>query len=60
MAIAGGEGGGALTDPVTIVIALVSLVQLLTTKIDTLWIVLGAAVVPDTAASIGVVSLGPL
>jgi len=46
----------ALTDPVTVVIALVSLVLLLTTKIDTLWIILGAAVISLSASSVGVLS----
>jgi chromate transporter len=44
----------ALTDPVTVAIAAVSLVLLLTTKLDTLWIILGAAVISLTASSLGV------
>jgi chromate transporter len=46
----------ALTDPVTVVIAVVSLALLLTTKIDTLWIILGAAVISLSASSVGVLS----
>lgn len=45
----------ALTDPVTIVIAVVALGLLLATKLDTLWIILGAAVISLSAASVGVV-----
>ena len=44
----------ALTDPVTIAIAVVSLALLLTTKIDTLWNILGAAVISLSASSLGV------
>ena len=44
----------ALTDPITIVIAVVSLILLLTTKVDTLWLILGAAIVSLSASSIGV------
>jgi chromate transporter len=47
----------ALTDPVTVAIAVVTLVLLLVTKIDTLWIILSAAVISLSASSIGVVSL---
>jgi len=43
----------ALTDPVTVAIAVVSLALLLVTKIDTLWIILGAAVISLSASSIG-------
>jgi chromate transporter len=46
----------ALTDPVTVGIAVVSLVLLLVTHIDTLWIILGAAVISLSASSIGVLS----
>lgn len=46
----------ALTDPVTIAVAIVSLALLLTTKWDTLWIILGAAVCSLSAASLGIVS----
>ena len=46
----------ALTDPVTIGIAVISLALLLTTKWDTLWIILGAAVCSLSAASLGIVS----
>jgi chromate transporter len=44
------------TDPVTIGIAVVSLVLLLTTEIDTLWIILGAAMVSSSAASLGLIA----
>ena len=44
----------ALVDPVTIGIALVSLMLLLTTKLDTLWIISGASVVSLSAASLGI------
>jgi chromate transporter len=43
----------ALTDLTTVAIAVVSLIILLTTELDTLWIILGAAVVSFTAASLG-------
>jgi chromate transporter len=46
----------ALTDPATIAIALVSLVLLLLTEIDTLWIILGAAVISSSAASLGLIA----
>ena len=46
----------ALTDPVTIAIAAVSLVVLLTTEIDTLWLILGAAVISLSASSLGVLT----
>jgi chromate transporter len=46
----------ALTDPVTVGIAVVSLVLLLVTEIDTLWIILGAAGISLSASSIGVLS----
>ena len=45
-----------LTDPVTIGIALVSFGLLLTTKIDTLWIILGAAIVSLSATALGIVA----
>jgi chromate transporter len=46
----------AMTDPVTIGIAIVSLVLLLTTEIDTLWIILGAATISLSAASFGLIA----
>lgn len=46
----------ALIDPVTIGIAVVSLALLLATEIDTLWIILGAAVVSLSASSLGVLT----
>jgi chromate transporter len=46
----------ALTDSVTVAIAVVSLAFLLVTKIDSLWIILGAAVISLLASSIGVPS----
>ena len=45
----------ALTDWVTVAIASVSLVLLLTTELDTLWIILGAAVTSLSASSLGIV-----
>jgi chromate transporter len=39
----------ALTDPITIGIAILSLVLLLTTELDTLWIILGAAAISSSA-----------
>ena len=45
----------ALTDWVTIVSGAVSLVLLLTTELDTLWIILGAAVVSLSASSLGLI-----
>ena len=45
----------ALTDWVTIAIAAVSLVLLLTTELDTLWIILGAAVISLSASSLGLI-----
>lgn len=46
----------ALTDPVTVAIAAVSLVILLTTELDTLWLILGSAVVTLSASSLGVLT----
>ena len=46
----------ALTDPVKVAIAIISLALLFTTKLDTLWIILGAAVCSLSAASLGVLS----
>lgn len=46
----------ALTDPVTVAIAAASLVLLLTTEPDTLWLILGSAVVTLSASSLGVLS----
>jgi chromate transporter len=43
----------ALTDPVTIAIALVSLGLLLLAEIDTLWIILGASIVSLSASALG-------
>jgi chromate transporter len=45
----------ALTDWVTRVIAAVSLVLLLTTELDTLWIILGAAVISLSTSSLGLI-----
>lgn len=47
----------ALIDPVTIGIALVTVVLLFKTEIDTLWIVLGAGGVSAFASLIGVMSM---
>jgi chromate transporter len=49
-------GRDGLTGPITIAIATVCFVLLLTTKIDTLWMILGAALVSLTASSIGLVA----
>ncbi|HEY4043769.1 MAG TPA: chromate transporter [Rhodopila sp.] len=49
----------ALTNPITIAIAAVCLVLLLTTKIDTLWIILAAAVISLTASPLGVLTSVP-
>lgn len=46
----------ALTDPVTMAIAAVSLIVLLTTELDTLWLILGSASVSLTASSLGVLT----
>ena len=46
----------ALTDSITIAIAIISLALRFTTKLDTLWIILGAAVCSLSAASLGVLS----
>ena len=45
----------ALTDPVTIVIAVATVVLLLTTELDTLWMILGAAVISLSASSLGLI-----
>jgi chromate transporter len=44
-----------LTGPVTVGIALISFVLLLTTKLDTLWIIVGAALVSLSASSLGLI-----
>ena len=46
----------ALTDPITVGIAVVSLALLLVTKLDTFWIILGAATCSLSAAALGIVS----
>jgi chromate transporter len=48
----------ALTDPVTIAIAVVSLIILLTTELDTLWIILASAAVSLSASSFGLIARG--
>ena len=45
----------ALTDWVTIVIAAVSFVLLQTTKLDTLWIILGASIISLSASTLGLI-----
>lgn len=50
-------GRGALTDPVTVAIAVATIVLLLTTKLDTLWIILGAAVISLSASSLGILGV---
>jgi chromate transporter len=47
----------ALTDPVTIGIAAATVVLMLLTEADTLWIVLGACVLSLTASSFGLIHL---
>ena len=49
----------ALTDPVTVIIAALSLAVLLTTEVDTLWIILAAAVVTVSASAVGVLTSFP-
>jgi chromate transporter len=49
-------GREGLTGPITWAIAVVCLALLLTTKLDTLWMILGAAFVSLTASSIGLVA----
>ena len=46
----------ALTGEITVAIAVVSFILLLTTKLDTLWIILGAAVCSWLAASLGILT----
>lgn len=46
----------ALTDPVTVAIGAVSLVILMTTELDTLWLILGSAIVTLSASSLGVLT----
>jgi chromate transporter len=48
-------GRDALTDPLTIVIAVATLVLMLVSEIDTLWIILGAAVISLSASSLGLI-----
>jgi chromate transporter len=47
----------ALTDWLTVIIAVATIVLLLVSEIDTLWIILGAAVVSLAAASFGFIDL---
>jgi chromate transport protein ChrA len=49
-------GRDGLTGAITWAIAVVCFVLLLTTKIDTLWMILGAALVSLTASSIGLIA----
>jgi chromate transporter len=46
----------ALTGPVTVAIAAISFALLITTKLDTLWIILGAAVCSWSMASLGILT----
>ena len=46
-----------LTDVLTVAIAAASLILLFRTRIDTLWIIVGAAVVSLSASAVGVISL---
>ena len=48
-------GKDGVTGPVTVGIAVVSFVLLLTTKLDTLWIILGAALVSLSVSSLGLI-----
>jgi chromate transporter len=48
-------GRDGLTGPLTAGIALVSFALLITTKLDTLWIILGAALVSLSASSLGLI-----
>lgn len=50
-------GRDGLTGPATIGIAAASFVLLLTTKLDTLWIILGAALVSLSVSSLGLIQL---
>jgi chromate transporter len=49
-------GRDGLTGPVTWAIAAVCFVLLLTTRIDTLWMILGPALVSLTVSSVGLMS----
>lgn len=49
-------GRDALTNWVVVAIAAATLVLLLTTKIDTLWIISGAAIISLSAASLGILA----
>ena len=49
-------GRDGLTGPVTWAITVVCFVLRLTTKLDTLWMILGAALISLTASSIGLVA----
>jgi chromate transporter len=46
----------ALTDPVTVAIAAVSLLLLLATEVDTLWIILASAAASLSASSLGLIA----
>ena len=50
-------GRDGITGPATIGIAIICFVLLLATKLDTLWMILGAAVVSLTLSSVGLVAL---
>ena len=45
-------GISALTGPITVLIAVVTGVVMLTTKVDTLWIIVGAALTALTLSSV--------
>lgn len=45
----------ALTDPIIIAIAIATVVLLMRTKLDTLWMILGAAVISWSASALGLV-----
>jgi chromate transporter len=50
-------GRDALTDPVTIGIAAATVLLMLLTEVDTLWIILGACALSLTASSLGLIHL---
>ena len=48
-------GREALTDPITLLIAVVALVLLLTTKVEVAWVILGAAIITTAADAVGLI-----
>jgi hypothetical protein len=47
---------GAITDPVSLIILLASVMVLATRKVESLWVILAAAIVQLAATSFGIVS----